>query len=125
IQSFNATAQTAVVRCAIMESIKINNIGVNSLPANLPPREWQVQIPLLVDVPVVMPRAGGFEITLPVTAGDECLVIFADLCIDAWWQNGGVQARMDKRRHDFSDGFAILGPWSQPRVLTNYQTNAI
>ncbi|MGU0160079.1 Gp138 family membrane-puncturing spike protein [Escherichia coli] len=25
-------------------------------------------------------------------AGDECLVIFADRCIDFWWQNGGYRS---------------------------------
>ena len=46
--------------------------------------------------------------------GDECLVVFADGCIDSWWADGGVQDQDDLRRHDLSDGFAVFAPWSQP-----------
>jgi hypothetical protein len=112
IQSFNATAQTVTVQVAIRERVNLNG--------NL---SWET-IPLLVDVPIFMPRAGGFTLTMPVTAGDECLVVFGDNCMDAWWQSGGVQNQVEKRRHDLSDGFAIVGIWSQPRVLPDYKTDA-
>jgi hypothetical protein len=113
IQSFNATKQTAEVKIAIREHLNING--------NL---SW-VEIPLLVDVPVYFPRAGGYCLTVPVSAGDECLVIFSDFCIDAWWQSGGIQNQIDKRRHDLSDGFAIIGPTSQPRKVSGYSTNSV
>lgn len=85
----------------------------------------RVALPLLVDVPLVWPRAGGFALTLPVTAGDEVLVVFAARCIDAWWQNGGTGVPMEPRMHDLSDGFALLAPTSQPRVLADVQTDGI
>lgn len=75
-----------------------------------------VNLPLLVDVPIVFPGAGGFTITFPLAAGDEVLVIFASRCIDAWWQSGGVQQAIEARMHDLSDGFALLSPRSQARV---------
>jgi hypothetical protein len=84
-----------------------------------------VDLPLLLDVPVCWPRAGGFAVTLPVTAGDEVLVIFASRCIDSWWQSGGVQAPAEYRFHDLSDGFAILAPTSQPRVLADVNPAAL
>ena len=61
---------------------------------------------------------------MPIKHGDECLVIFGDMCIDSWWELGGVQNQLENRRHDLSDGFAILGVWSQPRVLQNYSTDS-
>lgn len=78
---------------------------------------WEAIKPL-VDCPVVFPSGGGFTLTFPVKPGDECLVVFANRCIDAWWQSGGVQIQADLRMHDLSDGFALLSPRSQPRVLT-------
>lgn len=72
------------------------------------------------DVPIIMMRAGNFIITLPIAVGTECLLIFADMCIDGWWQNGGVNAQYDRRRHDLSDAFALFGPWSQPNVIANH-----
>lgn len=80
--------------------------------------------PLLVDVPVVFPRGGGCTLTFPVKAGDECLVIFADRCIDFWWQNGGVQEPVDDRVHDLSDAFCIVGPQSQAQKISGISTSA-
>ena len=112
IQSFDATHQTVTVQLAIRE-----NINKNIVPT-------PTEIPIIVDVPIVLPRGGGWSFTVPIQQGDECLVIFADMCIDAWWQSGGVQNQIDRRRHDLSDGFAVLAPWSQPRVLPNYSTTS-
>jgi len=77
-----------------------------------------VNLPLLVDVPIVFPRAGSFILTLPLAAGDEVLVCFSSRCIDAWWQLGGVQRPMEARMNDLSDGFAIPGPSSQAKLVT-------
>lgn len=111
IQSFNAKEQTVTVRLAIREKVRLDG-----------DEKW-VEIPLLLDVPIVIPRAGGYCLTLPVQPGDECLVVFGDMCIDAWWQSGGVQNQIDCRRHDLSDGFAILGCWSQPNTIPKYSTS--
>ncbi|EOY8740663.1 Gp138 family membrane-puncturing spike protein, partial [Klebsiella michiganensis] len=80
--------------------------------------------PLLVDVPVVFPRGGGCTLTFPVSEGDECLVIFADRCIDFWWQSGGVQEPVDGRMHDLSDAFCIVGPQSQAKKISGISTTS-
>ncbi|RKN75087.1 hypothetical protein D7M11_26010 [Paenibacillus ginsengarvi] len=113
IHDFNPLSQTASVQVAIRERIIDGELQ----------QHW-VDIPLLLDVPVVLPRAGGFVLTMPVRPGDECLVVFADMCIDAWFSSGGVQNQIERRRHDLSDGLAIMGAWSQPRVVANYSTTA-
>ena len=112
IQSFDAQQQTVTVQLALRERISSESGQIT-----------EVQVPLLVDVPIVLPRAGGFSLTFPIEPGDECLVIFADSCIDAWFSNGGLQVPIENRRHDLSDSFAILGAWSQPRRISNYDTN--
>lgn len=88
-------------------------------------KEQHVNMPLLVDVPIVWPRAGGFACTLPVQVGDEVLVVFASRCIDSWWQSGGIGAQAEMRMHDLSDGFAIFAPTSQKKVLSDVQTDGI
>ncbi|EAA8307092.1 translation initiation factor IF-2 [Salmonella enterica] len=113
IQSFDPGAVTAVVQPAI-RSVETDNDG-NRITKNYP---------LLVDVPVVFPRGGGCTLTFPVKAGDECLVIFADRCIDFWWQNGGVQEPVDDRVHDLSDAFCIVGPQSQAQKISGISTSA-
>lgn len=115
IQSFDQIEQTVTVQLVLRENVSNSEYE----------KQWK-EIPQLLDVPIVIPRAGGYCITMPIQKGDECLVIFGDMCIDAWWQHGGIQNQMDKsmRRHDLSDGFAILGPWSQPKVIKNYSTDS-
>lgn len=79
-----------------------------------------VEIPELLDVPFFVYTGGGYCLTLPIKPGDDCLIVFGDSCMDAWWQSGDVQNQVEQRRHDLSDGFAIVGFRSQPHVVTNY-----
>lgn len=51
-------------------------------------------------------------------------MIFADRCIDFWWQNGGVQEPVDDRVHDLSDAFCIVGPQSQAQKISGISTSA-
>lgn len=84
-----------------------------------------VNLPLLVDVPIVFPSAGGFTLTMPIAANDEVLVVFASRCIDAWWQSGGIQKPIEMRMHDLSDGFAFPGPKSVPNAISNISTTDV
>lgn len=113
IQSFDPDTVTAVVQPAI-RYIERDNDGNTSTQ----------DYPLLVDVPVIFPRGGGCTLTFPVSAGDECLVIFADRCIDFWWQSGGIQEPVDGRMHDLSDAFCIVGPQSQAKKIGGISTTA-
>ncbi|MBG2643830.1 phage baseplate protein [Klebsiella michiganensis] len=113
IQSFDPDAVTAVVQPAI-RYIERDNDGNTSTQ----------DYPLLVDVPVVFPRGGGCTLTFPVKEGDECLVIFADRCIDFWWQSGGIQEPVDGRMHDLSDAFCIVGPQSQAKKISGISTTS-
>lgn len=84
-----------------------------------------VTITQLVDVPVVFPRGGGFSLTFPITSGDECLVVFSSRCIDGWWQSGQIAPQTDRRMHDLSDGFALVGPYSQVKRISNVSTGSV
>ena len=96
IQSYNKTERTVECQPAIREKI-INEDGTVQY----------VNLPILVNVPVVFPSCGSFEIELPIVSGDECLVLFSDLSIDNFWLKGNVQNPVEVRRHDLSDGIAI------------------
>lgn len=85
----------------------------------------QVNLPLLLDCPIVFPHAGSCSLTFPVRAGDECLVVFASRGIDFWWQNGGIQPPPEPRMHDLSDGFVIPGPYSQPKKIAGVSTESV
>ena len=87
-------------------------------------KRW-VTLPIIVDIPVVFPSGGGYTLTFPIAKGDECLLVFASRCIDAWWYKGGVQNQDDIRFHDYSDGFALVGVNSKPNVIPAISTSAV
>lgn len=113
-QSFDPEALTASVQPAIRGEVTGETGAARA-----------VDMPLLVDVPVVFPHGGGYSLTFPIRQGDECLVVFASRCIDAWWQSGGIQSPAEARMHDLSDGFAIPGPWSQAAKIGGVSASAV
>ena len=84
IERFDADSQTAVIRPAVRTS---SGAG----------------FPLLKDVPVFMP------VPFEVNPGDACLVIFADIDMDAWFETGEAEVPPSARMHSLSDGFAFVG----------------
>lgn len=114
VQSFDPATCTCTVQPAITGQGIDEKGHIQSAP-----------LPLLTDVPVIFPRGGGCTITFPVKAGDECLVVFSDRCIDFWWQNGGIQEPVDPRQHDLSDAFAFVGPQSQAQKISGISTTSV
>lgn len=112
IHDVDFARQTCTVQLAIREKLRDNEGNINN-----------VEIPLLPDVPFFVYSGGGYCLTLPIAPGDDCLVVFGDNCMDAWWQSGGVQNQVERRRHDLSDGFAIVGFRSQPDVVSHYSSS--
>ena len=112
IQGVDFEHQTCTVQLAVRE--RLNYDG---------DLQW-ADIPVLPDVPFFIYSGGGYCVTLPIQPGDECLVIFGDNCMDAWWQSGGIQNQVEMRRHDLSDGFAIVGFRSQPNTVSGYSSGA-
>lgn len=113
IQSFDPATMTCKVQPAIQAKFT----------APTGEQQW-ITLPLLTQVPVIFPAAGGYTLTFPIELGDECLVVFSSRCIDLWWLKGGIQLQNDIRMHHLSDGFVIPGARSQPRVIPNIATDA-
>ena len=80
-----------------------------------------VNLPIIPNVPICWPSAGGYSITFPINVGDECLAIISDQSFDNWWLYGGVQNPVEYRRHDLTDAIAIFGPKSIPNTLPEAQ----
>ena len=77
-------------------------------------------LPVIVDVPVQFPRAGGFSLTVPVKKGDPCLLVFSDRSLDKWLDSGGQVDPVDVRRHHLSDAVAILGVSSKATPIPDF-----
>ncbi len=107
IQSFDPDTVTCVVQPALKGQMSGESVILKPL----------------VDVPVIFPRGGGVTLTFPVAAGDECLVVFGDRCIDFWWQSGDIQEPVSGRMHHLADGFALVGPQSQAHKISGISTS--
>lgn len=112
VRSINFSTMTISAQPAIQAGVSDENGNVKL-----------VNLPLLLDVPIVFPSAGGFTITLPIAVNDEVLIVFSSRCMDSWFQSGGYEnAPMESRMHDLSDGFCIPGPKSLPNIISNIST---
>lgn len=110
VKRFDPETQTAQIQPTIRRRIRTPR-GVQ-----------EMDYPLLTDVPVLMLGGGQHFFTMPVAVGDECIVLFSDGCMDAWYQSGGVQNPILARAHDLSDGFAIVGFRSKPNAIKDMNT---
>ena len=109
IVSFDVSKKTATIQILFKRVLPDNSIQSH---------------PLLVDCPVVTIQGGGGAIEFPITAGDQCLVFFADRNIDAWFKAGGEAAPFDGRAHDLSDGIALVGVNALNGTLSDYVASA-
>ena len=109
IISFDEKKQTATVQPLLKEYVR---------------GKWE-PLPRLLDVPCFFPRAGGYCLTFPVKPGDTVLIVWGDMCLDAWWQSGGEQTQLEIRRHDLSDAMCLLGITCVPKAVTDYSANSM
>lgn len=67
------------------------------------------EYPLLVDCPYFVLSGGGSFVDVPISEGDFCLVLFNDRNIDVWWSSANVKEPDNRRKHNLSDGIALVG----------------
>ena len=109
IISFDKSDQTCSVRILHKPKEKINRRS-NKL----------LEYPVLQKVPCVIMGGGTSYITHPISAGDQCLLLFSDYMIDNWWATGESLPSDYPRQHDISDAIAIVGLKALPNAIQNY-----
>jgi hypothetical protein len=112
VKQYDATKKTAQVQICFKRVL---------------PDSTLLSYPLLIDVPVFTLQGGGGYVQVPVSAGDECLLLFSDRRIDEWFVNGAGQqsAPGDPRMHDLSDGIALVGINALNSTLPATPTNKV
>jgi len=77
-----------------------------------------VDLPLIPDVPVIMPRTQTSWVKLPLAIGDTGQLVVNERSIDKWKVSGGSVDPQDTRKHSFSDGVFYPGlyPFSSPLI---------
>ena len=113
IVSYDATKQKAQVQL-VNKRIVYNTPMTTSV---VPPDPQLVPYPVFVDVPVFVFSGGGSFLSMPIAAGDTCIVLFNDRDLDPWCTNGTTGAAPNSARmHSLADGIALVGirPFSNP-----------
>lgn len=74
-------------------------------------------------MPMVVLRGGQSYLSMPVRAGDPCLIIICDNEIDGAIDHGEPAEPESRRRHDLMDGFILTGFFplsSVPEIETGH-----
>jgi hypothetical protein len=107
IVSFDAAKQSATVKIMVLRVLGSQN----------------VEYPLLTDCPVFVLTGGDACLTMPVKAGDSCLVLFNDRDLDNWFTSGSNVVPNTARAHDLSDGLVLVGFRNLANVISEYSTS--
>ncbi len=97
VQRYDATSNLADVQVGVMHPVYDDDN-----------RRTYEDMGVLVGVPVMFPRAGGFVITLPLAAGDTGLLVFNSTGIGEWRASGQTSQPADASRH--SIGWPVFLP---------------
>lgn len=106
VKSYDAAKQSAHVQ-PILKQTYVDENDV----------EQSVAFPVIPNVPVMFPGAGGFRITFPLAAGDDVLLVFSDYGLDKYLSNGGATVDpVALHQHALVDAIAIPGlhPFNKP-----------
>lgn len=103
IVSYDPTKNLAVVQPAFKRKYKSENSAIN--------------LPTISNVPVVFPRMGDAQLTLPINKGDEGQLLFNQRSIDGWIDSGGEVDPLDSRKFALSDAVFFPGLHSQSKPL--------
>lgn len=85
VVSYDPTTQTAEVQPMLNPAFEVDDgILVDDLSS-------------IPGVPVCFEAGGGFAVTMPLAAGDEGMLVFADFSLD-YWRSSGLQAAPEDMR---------------------------
>lgn len=113
VESFDSSKQTVTARVAYQRTI--------SRPqADGTYKDTPTPYPVLVDCPVVVLKGGNAALTMPIEAGDTCLILFNDRDIDHWFATGQETPPNTARLHAFTDAFALVGISHSLNAIKNY-----
>jgi hypothetical protein len=113
IESFNSENQTVSATINYKKTY-FENTSENTFKPVL------IDYPILVDCPAVILGGGNACLTMPISKGDECLILFNDRDLDNWFQSGGGGGVATPRLHSFADGIALVGIRSLAKSVEDY-----
>jgi hypothetical protein len=112
VESYDAEKQLVDVSPVLKRCVKaVNGADVKE------------QLPMLCDVPVLFPRAGGYFISLPIKPGDFVQLIFNEVDIEEWLEES-PSTMTSSERFTMQGAIAIPGVYHSPKALIDaHKTN--
>jgi len=114
VESYDAATQKANVQPLIMDE-DFDDLG----------ERVAQRLPVVTNVPVCFPGAGGYRVTFPMAIGNTVLLVFSSSSLDRWLSRGGEVDPEDDRHHHISDAVAIPGLFDFAHVPTSAPTDAM
>lgn len=121
IESFDATKQTASASMNYTKTYLKKSEDPSLKKYGLYESVY-VDYPVMLDCPVIVLGGGNAHLTMPITKGDQCLVLFNDRSIDDWFASGQKTNLTITRSHSFADGLLLVGLHSLKNQIQNYDT---
>lgn len=84
-----------------------------------------IDYPILLDIPVIVIGGGDGCLTMPISKGDQALILFNDRDIDNWFSGKSNGSVATARLHSFSDGIALVGLHSKQNPIEDYSTDKV
>lgn len=81
--------------------------------------EAREELPVIPDVPVLWPAAGGWGIAMPIEVGDHVLVVASEHAIGQWRARGTLCDPQLRERHGLSGCIAIPGAGTAVRAFAD------
>lgn len=83
--------------------------------------EKEETLPIIVNVPVVWPRASKCSLTFPLLKDDYVMLLFSERAMEIFLSDGDIQLPGDTRQFHLSDCIAIPGlyPFCEDSLATN------
>lgn len=117
IKSFNEDEQTCKAELVYKKKYSKTTIKGESLSELVP-------YPIIIDCPVISLYGGRAGLTMPVKAGDNCLLMFNDRDLDRWFAGQVADGEVaTSRKHSFADATALVGLRSLSNVISGYDTD--
>jgi len=98
VEKYDAPTQTADVQPVNRRAVELADGSFD-----------QEDLPVIPNVKVKWPRAGGFSLHFPLKKGDHVVLVFSEADLSSWRTKGGINDTEDVRRHHLSDAIAIPG----------------
>lgn len=113
VEEFDSSQQTCKVKINYLKTRLVKNqFGVYT--------ERNFSYPLLIDCPIMVYKGGVSGLTMPISAGDSCLVLFNDRDIDNWFSGANSAPVSTSRMHSISDGIVFVGLNSKATLIQGY-----